>query len=102
MVIFAATLFSGLSYFGIAVSPPWATAGEIKALKTQLVEMQTAQDIQGRALLMLQREYYAKQLADATDELENNPNSTTAKALKANAEKWIAYIDKQLALLPPS
>ena len=100
-LVMAVTIVSSLTFFGVGISPPWATAGEFKELRKELASVGTAQEIQGRALLLLQRAYYVDQLEQAEEELKLNPSSSSAKAAKASAERWIRYIDDQLGKLPP-
>lgn len=100
-------IVGGLTFFGIGVTVPWASASDVKeireTIKSQQETIQSQQkalQIQGQAILELRRDYYKKRLDQANAELKRNPDSETAQRQKAEAEAWIAWIDKQLAAPP--
>lgn len=95
-IIATAAVAGALTYFGIGMTVPWATAGDFVKLEQSVDQMLKQQDNQGRALLILQRDYYQKNLDEANKELRKDPDNTLAKKQKDNAEKWLRYIDAQL------
>jgi thioredoxin-like negative regulator of GroEL len=95
-IVATAAVAGALTYFGVGMTVPWARAEDFAMLEQSVDKMLKQQDNQGRALLILQRDYYQKELDEAEKELRKDPNNALARKQKDNAEKWIRYIDAQL------
>lgn len=85
-----------VSSLGFSLSPPWATAGEIDALKQE--QQQLRQDLRNTTCLALRvlLNDAKNDLERAEHELEESPASTAAMRAKRLAEAQIEEIEAQL------
>lgn len=97
----AVAIISALTFFGVGISPPWASAAEVKTINDRLDKMLQHQETMDHTLLILQRDYYRRQLANAEADLKKNPDSEPAAGQRDEARAWIEYINKQLAPSSP-
>lgn len=86
----------GVSSLGFSLSPPWATAGEIDALRQEQRELR--QGLKNTTCLALRVLLNDAQndLERAEHELEEAPTSTAAQRAKRLAEDQIEEIEAQL------
>lgn len=96
----AVAIVTGLTFFGVGISPPWASAEGLTKTNDRIEKLLQHQQTTDRILLILERDYYKRQLAAAEADLKKNPESEIAAAQRDEAKSWIDYINKQLAPQP--
>jgi hypothetical protein len=91
-----AVLVGALTFVGFSVSAPWPARAQVERITADLQNVQTQVKQQNCLVLRVLLKSYESDLETAEQELEDNPNSVTAKNNKRELLQTIADIKEQI------